>query len=328
MKTKSILRFLLAASALFSTANTPSANTYSRTPNWEGIPARNVTGKLSKCKTPDYWRPETHAKKVCQIDGDEYFMKGATDDSAIEAFGREFAISVIGVKAPKTEFMYEKNGIVYGNYGFRLSTDYFIASKKIDNYKGGYDLRSPLVSYFVDQQRYINKFRYDVAKKIGEHGISQLAVAMTFFNDLHLNNWGYDSDGLVLIDLDTMPRTVAEFFDTAIYNTRFYLTWVSGISLSVNNVKDMITIYESMLDKPIPVINEKVELSPEIIKIVIRAYIEACRYTLQRISDEKPIRIRYGVPSIDVNRLLIDGFREVSLKYDKSYSRQIKKYIY
>lgn len=326
---KNIYRFLLAATAIFYTVETPSAHSYLRAPNWEGIPAKDVTDKLSSCKGPDYWRPEIHAKKICQIDDAEYFMKAAADDSTDEAFAREFAINVIGIKAPSTEFMYEKKGVAYGLFGHQTTSEYFIASRKIDNFKSGNSLRPPAISFFnfFDNQRYYDNFRINIAKKIGEHGISKLAVAMTFYDDLHENNWGYDKDGLVLIDVDTMPQSVSAFFDSAILNTRLFLNWISRITLTVNNIKDMKAIYESMLHKPMPVINHVTTLSPEMIETVIKAYIEACNYALQRIN-HKMGQLKHQIPSIAVTNILIDGFREVSMKYDKHYARQFKKYIY
>lgn len=117
---------------------------------------------------------------------------------------------------------------------------------------------------------------------IGKNEIAKLAVALTFFNDLHRNNWGIADNKLVLIDVDAMPNTFSAFLQTAVFNANHFMNKYVG-HLTSTHLQEMIAIYKSMKFKPLPVVHESVDMQKELYHKLLSAYIEACEYALARV---------------------------------------------
>jgi hypothetical protein len=273
---------------------------------------QNVTTELENCRSTNDWL-EVNYKKICSFHNDEYYLKQATDHSLKEAFAREFAINNLGIMAPVTEWMYEKNGQMPGYFDIPFTVEKYIASKRIQNYVSASTLRPSLFRVFIPikSQYYTTVLRATLSKIIGENEIAKLIAAGTFFSDLHMNNWGIANNKLVLIDVDTMPTTLTEFMNNAIWSTRFYLLPLGEITLE--NVKEMINIYENMKLKSLPKIHSSVDMSEQLYNTLLSAYIEACQYAIERIKQAE-----------DGSSALIEGLRQVSNKYDPSFERALK----
>jgi len=314
MQTRKILQFLCLTSAAGATA--PSIS-------WNGLPTKDVTGMIESCKMPDaLWgiipNPNLHTQKICEIHGNTYYMKAANEDSLKEMFGRKFARDNLKIRAPNSELLYEAGGIAYTAFGIPTSADFYLASKKIPGFETAYS-KSPSLKHLFHWsplKNYLGLLRAHITKNIGERGIAQLAVAKTFYGDLHGRNWGYDKRGLVLIDVDTMPTDLSGFFDLALTMTSMFREGLP-CELSLNNIKEMRRIYLPMLERKIPKMPTGEEMmTPELYVSVVSAYIEACENAIQNAL-KIPVS-NHTEPSSEMNALLYASFKLVSEKYENN----------
>lgn len=171
----------------------------------------------------------------------------------------------IGVPAPETKFFKQKHeGIDY----------IYIGGKDVKDLK-----HAGVIAYLLDQ----------CPDEIGENGVAQLAVANTFIRDINRMNWGYNDDGLVLIDVDNanrlyeQPQNLSEYIDIAISGIRHY-----SYGLSLNNLVKMIEIYKNMRNKPLPKFHQEAGLNKELYDEVITVYIATCKETYTQIKNKFP----------------------------------------
>jgi len=211
-----------------------------------------------------------------------------------------------------------------------VKKEYYVASKEIKDFTKATSFIPSLYSLF-DRNNHLgvsSKMRNTIVKKIGERGVAKFGVALTFINDLHnLNNWGYDSKGLVIIDVDSMidSSDIINFFDSAIGNLRAHSQWM-GMDFSFNNIKQMKLIYEKMKNTSVPKVHDDVDMSNEMYLRLLDCYKDACELALEKIKIDMP-EIRHSKPSSKINKILINSFKETILKYDDSYMRRIKNFI-
>lgn len=317
MTTKGVLKFFLLG-ILSKTLLEQYYSFFAFEPdNWGELFVKDVTDKLESCVAPSYWRPEVNYKKICQLDGSKYYLKAATKLSLREVFAREFANKNIGVRAPDTELLYEANGRVCNYFGMSIvKSEYYVASKAIDAFKAAASLVSSNSQGFFASGKQI---RANYVARIGEQGIAKFVVASTFYEDLHLENWGYNAYGLVLIDVDTMPDNIAGFFDVAIDNIGLLAR--KGMLLSLNNIREIKLNYEKMQHKSLPKVHKSVDMSKDMYSALTKAYQEVCEYAIQKIKLKVP-NLKDFEPDSCINDILEEGFREVRLKYNY---KQIRK---
>lgn len=321
LNTKSILSLLLLA-----TAQSKPPAVISPALSWNGFPVRNVTGLLEACSAPSYNRIEVHTKKTCDIAGIKFFMKAVSSDSAREAFAREFAIKNIGVKAPDTQFMYEAEGIAYTIFGLPLESEYYIASQAIEQFiPAAQAIPSwDTVLGWDAQTGYRDAMRANIISAIGEYGLAKCAVALTFFSDMHLNNWGFAKGKLVVIDVDTMPDHLGSFITVAVENIRTAV--YHGMELSLNNLKKMKSIYQSMQHKSVPQMPGSANLKQADYDQLLEIYIESCDYAIDKVSAALPT-LGANDYSSKINYILASGFKVVDAKYDDSISGKIRRFF-
>ncbi|WP_367607664.1 hypothetical protein [Legionella sp. W05-934-2] len=325
MKIQDIYKFLLLAAATMNLARGSNNEL-----TWEGMPVRNVTDQLNFCSTLPSWFSGVNTKKTCLIDDSQYYMKAISSNSLQETFAREFVKKNLGIAVPDTELLYEANGEAYNFFYIPVKREYYIASKEMDNFTKATNFIPSLYSFFdsSDKVGFFERMRKNIVQKIGEYGVAQFGVAITFINDLHnLNNWGYDKKGLVLIDVDSMIdcKDITNFFDFAVSNLRDHKHW-GGMDFSYNNIKQMKSIYKKMQNKSIPKIHEKVDMNNETYQDLLSCNFAACELALRKIESQMP-GVKHSKPSSEINQILIDSFRETYLKYDDSLIRRIKYYL-
>lgn len=278
--------------------------------NWKDLSVKKSASKFTLCQSPSFWRVETNFKKVCELNNEIYYLKSATEHSIKEIFAREFVKKNLGIRAPDTELLYEKKGRV-SYLGVSIQSEYYVASKAIEGFveAANFTAKGMQIFYpeYYDNQQIQNNF----IKHIGEHGIAKLAVAMTFFNDLHGRNWGYDKHGIVIIDVDHVPDdNISSFFSIITENLERLDSM--GITLSLDHIYKMKSIYENMRHIPIPKIQDKqVGISNETYQNLIVAYIKACDIAIQKIEKDHPLT-SYSAPSFLVSHTLRDAFKEVA----------------
>lgn len=287
---------------------------------WDGVRVRNVTDSLEACHPPSHWRLEVNHKKICRLEGKTYYLKAATAFSLREAFARAFAEKNIGINAPETHYFYESKGRVHDFFGRPLKREYYLASQEVEGYKAAAELEADSCrpsSTMSEQSK--SCLRDNLVQKIKEEGMARFLVALTFYKDLHLNNWGYNQNGLFLIDVDTMAEDHLGFIDTAISNLRPHNK--HNIVFSLNNVKKMKLLYEKMLLKSPPTVHGSVDMSQDMYTALLQDYIEVCEGAIRRIKAEAPELGRAAASPI-VNAILLQGFQSLSLRYDDSYWRR------
>ncbi len=274
--------------------------------NWNSLTIRNVTGELQACSAPDYWRTEANLKKICQLDGETYYLKAASPKSLKEAFARKFANHNLDIKAPDTELLYEANGVVHSYFGTPVNNEYYIASKAIAAFKAAVKLTG---HYFFSAPAEV---RSQFVQHIGEDGIAKFAVASTFYDDLNLNNWGFNSQGLVLIDVDEMPSQLSDFFLCAMTNIRSLSH--KSLTLSLNNILKMKAIYQEMKQKLLPKVHPDVDMPKKTYHQLIDTYLEACDCTIAKIQSELPA-LSSNTPAEHINNLLLSSLHDAFFKY-------------
>ena len=228
--------------------------------------------------------------KICEIEGKTHFIKtvpivratrekrSATEKPSMvsyEEFNRQFVKENIGGKVPNAKFFKEttEHGI----------DKHFIGSEMIEGLQ------------FSDSGKLTDK-------ELGPKGVARLAVAATFIQDLHNNNWGYNKDGLILIDVDSVhnpPKSLEEFINVA----QFGLTPYASLPLSLFNVRQMKGLYENMRQRPLPKYHNEFYLSKKLYKEVLDLYIQACQAKIDAIKQAKPT-LKSNQPTREINDVL------------------------
>jgi hypothetical protein len=227
----------------------------------------DASQKLINCIDKDLGRS---IGKICFFEGKKYHLKEASLEDATKLVASEHNfrfLNNIGIGVPTAKFFQEGNKI-------------YLATEDVERFKTINDVHKDS-GWTQDAVR----LRKQVKKRIGEYGLSQFAVANTFLDDLHLLNWGYAGNQLYIVDADYIsPNTYKEFFEMASAN----LKKGYQLPLTLRNIRDMKTIYESMLAKPAPKIHvNAVDMSNEFYKNVLNVFIESCSKILEQMEKQK-----------------------------------------
>lgn len=228
--------------------------------------------------------------KICEVEGKTHFIKAvplvhakhtastATKNPvkvSYEEFNRQFVQKNIGGRVPSARFFKES------------------AKSGIDKHLIGSEMIEGLQFSQSDQL---------TDKELGPKGVARLAVAATFIKDLHNNNWGYNKDGLILIDVDSVhrpPKTIEEFINVA----QFGLTPYASLPLSLFNVRQMKGIYEEMRQKPLPKFHEEFHLTKKLYTELLDLYIQACQATIDTVKQANP-SLKSNQPTREINDAL------------------------
>lgn len=218
-----------------------------------------------------------NAGKVCDVAGTTFFLKKfpihavkPTDSAKAaapipaakstkrkvivqEEFNRHL-LKKVGVKVPQTHFFKQLENT--GKHHF------YIGTEKIDGIKFG--------------------DRLTVSdKELGVNGVAKLAVAGTLIADLHEENYGWNEDGLIVIDADGADmifHTIDKFVDVAEYAMKYTIP-----PLSLQHLEQMVKIYEKLLRAGLPEFHEELFLTKEKYFELLNIYMETCQQTIKMI---------------------------------------------
>lgn len=226
---------------------------------------------------------------ICDIAGTTYYMKsvpkvvfdsnvvssnGAAALLSYEEFNRQFVQNNIGARMPSATFFKTRRMMFFKNY--------YIATEKVEDLK------------FVD-----SKVNQDM--KLGFRGVAKHAVATMFIHDVHLRNFGYDKDGLIIIDADSaniIPKSIEDYLDRAILGIKEY-----SLLLSVHHLRQMISIFEEMQKIPLPAYHDKFGLSHADYLKILETYVGLFKQVIDFLKLNRP-DLKASQPDYYINVLL------------------------
>ncbi len=243
------------------------------------------------------------AGKVCEVKGKTYFLKSfplystkpaAGDKSstrtivAQEEFNRQW-MKKAGIRVPKTQFFkqLEKSG----------AHKLYIGTEKI-----------PGIQFANDQPV--------SDKELGAKGVAKLAVASTLIADLHDRNYGWNADGLILIDTDgaeIIPESIAKQIDIAEYAFQNNVP-----PLSLYDLRQMVKIYEEMLAAGLPEFHEQFGLTHERYNEILNIFIKTCQQTLESVRRRNP-HLSSSQPYFAINKEWNNQLRSIHPQVISNY---------
>lgn len=314
--------------ALFSTASSPT---------FMGLPVKKIKFNPSAC---DQKSSGVNEGKVCVVGGDTFFLKAVAAERYHDNTETNLHLrakynlllldKLIGIHVPEIHFFYEKGGNYTNRSGGILESEFYSGSLAIRGYTsiGQFHEAHNNINHDARLKQLLKKnrqfssdipllrsimFRSDLEEKIGKDGIAKLAIAGTLISDLISNygNWGYDQNGLVIIDADTSPETMNDYLDNA---AKVPIELVDNqIYLTVHDLKKMIVIYNDMLNKTLPKLHPNVDLSQELFVDLISRYIHACETALNNIERISP-KVKEDQPSRVINAELTSQFSQIKTR--------------
>ena len=272
-----------------STMHSPSqvVNRPSQDITYKGLLAEDISLKIRDCTSkPAGITPG----KVCYVNGKRYFLKKAdSQGDSLTAINNFKLAQNLGITVPQIKFFYEK-----GKPGF------YLASEAIAGFQTAQALKD--TSFFANENQID---RDKTVAKIGEKGLVKLAVARTLFTDFNLQNWGFDKNGLVLIDLDLSPSHLSDYFSW----WRTYALNANFFKLSIDNVAEMRTIYKVLLAKPPPKTHASVDMTQKKYNALLMGFINACTRVIDVYakSPESTSRPTWKITSTLINSIYDEG---------------------
>lgn len=222
----------------------------------QGIDVEDITKDIKFCSVNKIG--SSPGKRKCKLDGELYYLKPVKNHRASrEEFNRRFAREMFGIKAPMTRF-------------FRANDVIYISSQALDGFK-------PACSADPHTNP-INASEISIAyKRIGLQGVALLTLARIFFYDLIYNcrNWGYDNEGLVLIDIEESPLIYSEYLMRA-----FFGITDARMQYSLRQISAMGNILREMSQRPLPAYHNQNGLSYPLYIAVINSFLNACIATI------------------------------------------------
>lgn len=311
--------------ALFSDASLPT---------FMGLPVKRIKFNPEACNQKS---SGVNEGKVCVVDGETFFLKVVSSEQHHDNAETNLHLrakynlllldNLIGIHVPEIQFFYEKSGNYTSRYGGVIQSEFYSGSSAIQGYTtiGQFhqmqndkndDTR---LKQLVKKNKQFAKdipllknimFRSDLEEKIGKDGIAKLAIAGTLITDLISNygNWGFDQNGLVIIDADSSPENMNDYLDNAakvpteLIDNQIYLT--------AHDLKKMIVIYNDMLNKTLPKLHPNVDLSQDFFVDLVSRYIRACESALDNIRRFSP-KINEDQPSSKINAELANQFSQI-----------------
>lgn len=266
--------------------------------NYKNIPIIEISVLKQNCTK----KVRGHSDgKICIIEEKKYYMKLFEDDHQNQILGFyniKFIKNNIGITVPNAQI-------------FSENAKFYFASEAVPDFVSA----SSLNSYKKDP----NKYRDMLVEKIGENGISKLMVATTFIDDLNLDNWGYDKNGLVIVDMDRAPRTLEEY----ILNAKMILE-SNSVPLTLNNIKEMREIYITMQTKPLPTIDATVDITPEFYQLILNVYIQSCELIMK---DFHFSTLNERTPSSDINKNFEQNIAKIGYQILRSQTPKLPNCI-
>lgn len=252
-------------------------------PPYKGYPVKDITGLTTSCRSkPSGYTPG----KVCKIHNKTYFLKKEGfegDDPLFSKYNFLFAKNNIGITVPKAKIFYEYN------------YDYYLATKEVRDFMPARVLKlhdaSIRTDLGIEDDEEIHKPK--LVEKIGKQGVAKLAVAETFFADFNPGNWGYDKNGLVLVDLDKGPKLWYQYFTSARCDETSNL--FRRVLLSIDDVIEMQKIYRTMLTKPVPKLHASVDMHEDMYKALLDVYIESCQHIIDTYKNKRSPSFPYEI---------------------------------
>jgi len=286
---------------LFSNQQTKATSTMT---SYKNIPI-NVLSNTSMKKCTDK-NEGGNAGKICIIKDNKYLMKvvntGNLNDNIIttNVLLSEYNFKLlqnIGLKVPTTRLFYEKDGFYRDRNNRVIPAEFYHASQFINDFHT-FESFSNQIKANIRNGEYKAIYnsnlsnqeiiRAELVKKIYEKGIAQLAVASTFIDDVITNqsNWGLANNDLYIIDVDNAPQSLDDYYSLATSMPLFFK--IKGIPLSLNTLEEMKKIYKNMLDEPIPILHQDVDISADVYQLLIKSYLKSCEDTSVAIKLQYP----------------------------------------
>lgn len=291
-----------------------------------GLAVEDRTSDITGCKKKKFG---TSAGKICNIGHVEHYFKVVKTDhskkdkftnSILGLYNLSFIKNNLCITAPNAGLIYEENGKYYSFTSDKeVVASHYVASKKATNFTTISELaikthrtfnlnqQKPSLSSNSEESSLKSIMRNNVISKIGELGLAKFAVAGTFFQDLISNdgNWGYDDQGLVIIDVDNSPSSFEEYFTEAVRVPRNI-----GFDFSVNTINMMIELYKEMLTKSPPIFHASFDMSDEFYQNLVILYIKACDLAILQIKVQLP-SLKSDEPSHPINEILTHSLIEI-----------------
>ncbi|WP_148326083.1 hypothetical protein [Aquicella lusitana] len=266
---------------------------------YEGLPIKNISGHVTNCHSKHIG---ISAGKVCLINGIKHVMKAIANNHTnleyahnglICLYYNKFVRNNLEIKMPIISIAYQKNGVCKArNRLIGLSTikaDYYTISKWDDDFKPADTIISKDIGKKNNRKR--------ITDKIGEDGLVKIIVASTFFYDMieNLNNWGFDSHGLMIVDADLPYILFSDDYNSpeeAYYSGADVMLGKIeknfGITLSLRDVMEMKSNYLRMAEMEPPQLHRKVNLSANFYRKLIDSYSQVCDDVIQEINIKNP----------------------------------------
>jgi hypothetical protein len=288
---------------------------------YNGLVVRDVSSNIKNChKKPD----GRSAGKICTIDNELYYLKvvetenthpGRKTHALLGIHNLALIHHTIGIIVPSVFIAFEAHGVYFADEDAVAPASFYVASQSVDHFiTAGALIQQVTRDHQIVQKRngiateHLELIkREQIVSKIGEFGLAELAVAGTLFQDLVNNdgNWGYNTNGLVIVDVDNSPSSFEEYLSEAVRVPQNI-----ELSFSVETILNMKRVYLNMLTKGLPVIDDSVDMSGSFYQTLIQAYIDACDKTLLTLAKDHP-DLPMRKPTNIVNRVLSDGFLNV-----------------
>jgi hypothetical protein len=267
----------------------PSA--FCPTLDYNGIPALDISDVRKYC-----WRKSIGASagKKCYMPAKIYYFKtlvetqdNPNNDVLLGEYNRRFLADNVNIRVPKASIVAEK---INGTMQFSIASEALPNFVQADTYC---ESRGNLNCVYSRQK---------IVSVLGEHALAQLAVANTFIDDLHSLNWGHVNKELTIIDADKSPMTLRGYFEWTAKKFRSAEKGSIGFEISLDNIAAMKTIYENMLEKPVPVFHKKTDITKETYKTLLNAFIEVCKTVLKEAKMDLP-DLSKSTPDLRINQI-------------------------
>lgn len=261
-------------------------------PNFYGIPAVDVASVMGEC-TPAYM---IFSEKICRIDGKNWSMTVLDEkkkDTLRLYYNRRFTNECMGIRTPEARYFSQRQ---YGLWNDERKI--FFASEQIPGYVPGRDFLQSTQGVFGYKMPLVQQKLLEIVR---ESGLVNILVAASFLGSVTINDIGADGQGLVLMAADWQPESIDDYLrGTCIVGE-------SLLSMSLNNVRDMYALYQTMKSKSPPQVHELVDMTEERYHTLLAIYSDVCKEVqlkgLYKGMDPQ-------VPSFEVNRLWTAAFRE------------------
>jgi hypothetical protein len=296
-----------ATQPFYGTLGFPKENyTLVRPETYPGVYGINITSLAMNCSKKILGSSKGG---ICKYNNKTYYLKNAEADGN----DRHLRLNEIsnGLVAASI-------GVVIPNMGYFINdTQLYLASEQIRGFEMAIQYRHKNI---VQQTQ--NKFTAVINEIIGSHGISQLTVLKTLFEDLnYLENWGINPEKkLSLVDADKTLISLEEYFNNTlkvldwkyeIKNRKYYTHAI--FDLSLDNLADMKSMYSYLYHTPLPAMRAHIKESVRdtfdgIYPSLLKAYIYACNEVMCKMQN----RINPATFHSSVNSALVESIKTLA----------------